>query len=207
MKLIILGATGGVGRELVTQAAGRGHSVTAFVRSPGKVPQQGPLVSAVPGDPCDPAALASVLPGHDAILSALGPRSLGPSTLLGDAARAARQAMERSEVRRVLVISTALLFPDVGMLGALLGRFVFRRVMTDSAAMEQVLAESELAWTVVRPPRLTFGPRTEAYRVADGALPRPYPLLASISRADVAHFLLGAAEGGTHVRKVVGVVG
>jgi uncharacterized protein YbjT (DUF2867 family) len=68
--------------------------------------------------------------------------------------------------------------------------------------MERIIAASDLAWTIARPPRLTNGRMTGRYRTAEGHLPRRGFL---ISRADVAHFLLSALEGDAHARRIVGV--
>ena len=73
MRLLILGASGGTGRQLTSQAVEHGHRVTAFVRSPDKL-DHGSGVRVVRGDPLKTDWLASALPGHDAVLSAIGPR-------------------------------------------------------------------------------------------------------------------------------------
>src|SRR6266540_6835666 len=71
-QLFIIGATGKTGTQLIDIALARGHEVTAFVRSPDKITREHPLLRVVPGDPLDADALARALPGHDAVLSALG---------------------------------------------------------------------------------------------------------------------------------------
>jgi putative NADH-flavin reductase len=101
-----------------------------------------------------------------------------------------------------LVVSTALLFSGVGIVPSLLARFVFPNLVRDSREMERVVTASDVDWTVVRPPRLTEGDRTERYRVEDDGLPRGGSV---ISRADVAHFMLDEVEQRAHVRKIVGV--
>jgi putative NADH-flavin reductase len=72
--------------------------------------------------------------------------------------------------------------------------------------MERIVVASGLDWTIVRPPRLTNGPLTGRYRVENGRLPGR-SALASISRADVAHFLLSELENRTHLQHIVGVTG
>jgi len=103
MKLFVLGATGRTGSEIVELALARGHEVTAFVRSPQKLSPAGSL-TIVRGDPRDPATMAAALPGHEAVLSAIGPpprEALRPSTLLTDCARATVEAMTASGVAAV----------------------------------------------------------------------------------------------------------
>jgi putative NADH-flavin reductase len=80
-----------------------------------------------------------------------------------------------------------------------------RNIAKDSAEMEGIVKSSELDWTIVRPPRLTNGPRTERYGVADDHLPRGAGGAATISRADVAHFLLDEVERSGHLQRVVGI--
>src|SRR4030081_2016471 len=115
MRLFILGATGGTGRQLIDQALTRGHQVTAFVRSPEKLKVREGL-SVQQGDPRDTAALTAALPGHDAVLSALGPPGPRRSTILSDSARSTVSAMQSAGIRRLLVVSAAILFEDMGAL-------------------------------------------------------------------------------------------
>jgi putative NADH-flavin reductase len=204
MRLFILGATGGTGRALVRQARRRGHHVTAFVRSPEKL---GPLIEGVAvlrGDPLDVAELRAALPNHDAVLSALGPPGTGRTTVLREGARSIVAAMHAVGSHRILVVSAAVLFPDTGLLGAMLRRTVLRNVAEDAAEMERIVMASGLDWTIARPPRLTNGPLTEQYLVSDGQMPRGRR---SVSRADVAHFLLDEVEERRHVHQIVGMAG
>src|SRR4030095_6798531 len=114
MKLFLLGANGRTGTEIIDLAHRRGHEVTAFVRSPQKLT---PAVSLtiVRGDPRSQESIAAALPGHDAVLSSIGPHPrdalLHPSTLLADCARATVEAMAVTGVRRLAVVSAAVLFP------------------------------------------------------------------------------------------------
>src|SRR2546428_11864148 len=116
MRLFILGATGGTGRALVDQALERGHRVTAFVRSPQKLgsPREG--VTVLQGDPRSVNELRAALPGHDAVLSALGPPGPRSTTIVGDAARSTVAAMQAAGVRRLLVVGVAGLLEHEGSL-------------------------------------------------------------------------------------------
>jgi putative NADH-flavin reductase len=201
VNFFILGATGGIGSALVGQALKHGHTVTAFVRSPEKISQPQPNLRIQQGDPRQTDQLAASMAGHDAVLSALGVRALTKRTLLEDCARSTIEAMHRSGVRRLFVVSAALLFPDAGPLAPPL-RFILHYNMVDSKAMEQIVAASDLDWTIARPPRLTDGKHTGRFRVEVDRLPKNG---FSISRADVAHFLLQASEERTYIRAIVGV--
>jgi putative NADH-flavin reductase len=104
MKLFVIGATGHVGTQFVDLALGRGHSVTAFVRSPDKLGPRHDRLSVVRGDPLSTDGLASAMPGHDAVVTALGvrpPAAFRPHTLVGDAAASTVAAMTRAGVNRV----------------------------------------------------------------------------------------------------------
>ena len=171
MRLLILGATGGTGRALLVQALERGHEITAFVRSPQKLAPFTDRIAVRQGDPRNVADLAAVLPGHDAVVSALGPPGPGPTTILRDGARSTVEAMQTGGPRRLIVVSAAVLFDDLGVLGALLRRTLLKNVAKDSAEMERIVMASGLEWTIARPPRLTNGPLTGRYRVENGHLP------------------------------------
>jgi uncharacterized protein YbjT (DUF2867 family) len=116
MRLFILGATGRTGRALLDQGRQRGHSVTAFVRSPEKLAELQDGVVARTGDPRNVDQLLAALAGHDAVLSALAPPGLGPATILSDAARSTVRAMQTAGVRRLLIVSVGILFDDAGIL-------------------------------------------------------------------------------------------
>ena len=206
MKLIVLGATGGTGLEIVRQSLERGHSVTALVRSPDRLKQFGDRITVERGELLNSAHLQHVIQGHDAVVSTFGPRvpiSKDDGNLLQRFAVALTSAMRHTNVRRVVVESVAFLFKDSILPPAyLLGRLLFPRTVADASAMEQVFAESELDWTMVRPPELTDKPYTGRYRVREGHL----PLFGfKISRADVANFMLKAVENPAFSRKVVGL--
>ncbi len=202
LKLFVLGATGGTGRALLEQARARGHLVTAFVRSPEKLWPLRDGVTMVQGDPRDPEALLAALPGHDAVVSALG-SGLGRTTIVGDCARSTVAAMEATGVRRLLVVGAAVLFENDGLLPAIARWTFLRNVAKDHAEMERIVSQSGLDWTIARPPRLTNGALSRTWGAADGRMPPGARF--SISRADVANFLLEELERPAHVRRVVGL--
>jgi uncharacterized protein YbjT (DUF2867 family) len=111
--------------------------------------------------------------------------------------------MQATGVRRLLVVGVAVLFEDYGLLTAIARRTFLRNVARDHAEMERVVSASGLDWTIARPPRLTDGELTRAYGVADGRMPPA--ARSTISRADVADFLLDEVEHPAHVRRIVGL--
>ena len=202
MKLLVVGATGRTGSEIVRLALSRGHQVTAFVRSPQKL-EPAPSLVAVRGDPHDAKSLASALVGHDAVLSAIGPHPhdvIHRSTLLTDCARATVEAMKATGIARVVIVSAGVLFPGGGLYFAL-----FRTLITNHArdlrSMEQVVKTSGLEWTIARPPRMKQSPNA-SYHALAGALPRDRR---AVSFRALATFMLDAIERGSYIREVVGL--
>jgi len=206
MKLVVLGATGSTGLEIVRQAMQRSHSVTAFVRSPERLKPLSDRIIIKQGNLLDAAELEHVIQGHDAVLSAFGPRvpiSKTDANLLRQFAVALTSAMPRAGVRRVVVESVAFLFKDAIIPPAyLLGRLFFPGVVRDASAMERVLEKSGLEWTIARPPKLTPKPYTGKYRVREGHLP---PFGFSVSYADVADFMIKVVENRSLIGKIAGV--
>src|SRR5882724_402975 len=148
MKLVVLGATGGTGLEIVHKAVERGHSVTAFVRSPDRLKPLRDRITITRGDLLNSVELERVIQGQDAVVSGFGPRvpvSKADANLLQQFAIALTNAMQRAEVRRVVVESVAFLFKDSIIPPAyLLGKILFPGIVADSSAMEGVFHGSGL---------------------------------------------------------------
>jgi len=202
MRLLVIGASGKTGREILDLAGTRGHHVTAFVRSPQKL-TPATWLTIVRGDPLRADSLAAVLPGHDAVLSAIGPHpreALRPSTLMTDCARATVMAMAASGVSRLAILSAAVLFPEKGLYFAFF-RWLTKHHARDLVGMEQIVRSSGLEWTIVRPPRLVKSPDASFLAVRD-ALPGGSR---ATSFRSVAAFMLDAVERRNHVAEVVGL--
>jgi putative NADH-flavin reductase len=206
MKIVVLGATGSTGLEIVRRAIEKDHLVTAFVRSPERLKTFQGQITIRQGDLLNSAELENVIQGHDAVVSAFGPRvpiSRTEADLLQRFAIALSRAMPHAGVRRVVLESVAFLFRDSILPPTyLLGRLFFPTVVVDSSAMERVFRESELDWTFVRPPQLTDKPYTGMYRIRESHLPR---FGFSVSRADVADFMVKAVEDSSAIHKIIGI--
>jgi putative NADH-flavin reductase len=204
-KILVLGATGNTGAQVLDLALARGHQVTAFVRSPGKVTRRDSALAVVPGDPLRADRLAEALAGHDAVVSCLGPPprdAFRPSTLMAEGAASAVAAMSMAGVRRLAIVSAAMLF-HAGISFAFF-RWLLRQHARDLLAMEAVVTATALDWTIARPPRLV---RTriggeERYRSAAGAMP---PGGRSLGFRAVAAFLLDCVEQRAHLGEIVGL--
>ncbi|MFC7762514.1 NAD(P)-dependent oxidoreductase [Catellatospora bangladeshensis] len=219
MKLTVFGATGGIGRQLLAQAAAAGHEVTAVARDPRRLP---PGVRAVAADLAAPdaAVLRDAIAGADAVLSAVGPSSRATAGITEPATRAIVGAMADAGVRRIVVVSAAPVgtVPSPGnphppkhdpgdgplmryVVGPLI-KAALRDHYADLARMEDVLRGSGLDWTAVRPPKLTDKPLTGTYRTE---LDRNVRGGALASRANVAACMLASLERPETVGRAVGV--
>ena len=207
MKVLILGATGGTGLELVKQAVAAGHDVTAFVRDPKKLTISDDSLKAVQGNILDVGSLERAVPGQDAVISALGSPGLGPSTELSDGTRNIIAVMERSNVKRLIFETTIGVGDSREHLSWFAKWFFFplviRNVVADKEIQERLIKESSLDWTIVRPGRLTNGTRTGRYREGD-QINAEAPGRA-ISRADVAEFMLRQLTDDRYLHKTPAV--
>jgi putative NADH-flavin reductase len=201
MRLAILGGTGGIGSHLLSWAVDAGHAVHVLARDGGAVTVR-PGVRITRGNATDPVAVADVIAGVDAVLTALGPRGAKTPSLLTTAAANVTRAMEKTGTRRLISVSAAGAFiredPGQGMLIKLILPRVLARHFADVRAMEQVVGHSDVDWTLVRPTRLLNGPLTGHYQVRPSY---PPPGLTKISRADVAHFMIGALTESSYLRQ------
>jgi putative NADH-flavin reductase len=206
MKLLILGASGGTGIEVIRHALERKHDVTAFVRSADRLNSLKDRVDIKTGNLLDVQALAEALRGHDAVVSAFGPRlpiTKEDADLLERFAAVLAASMLRAKVNRVSIESTAFLFTDSIIPPTyLFGRLFFRRLVLDALAMETTVRASTLDWTLVRPPQLTEKPYTGHYRVRESHLP---PFGFKISRSDVADFMVRSVEETSFIGKIYGI--
>ncbi|GAB3767203.1 NAD(P)-dependent oxidoreductase [Microlunatus parietis] len=217
MKLTIVAATGGVGRQVLEQAFAAGHDVTAVVRNPAGLTRSVRAVVADLATP-DPATLESAVAGADAVLSGLGPRSSAEHGIVSRGTAAIVAAMEATGVRRIVAVSVAGVgtIPTPGRpnppkrdLGAgFFVRYVIsplaNRVLgkhyADVAQMEDILRRSALDWTAVGLPVLTDKPPTGSFRTAYGQSVRRG---LRISRADAAAFMLHAVnQPGTYGQSI-----
>jgi len=199
VRLFVVGATGRTGTALVNQALARGHMVTALVRSPERLTAKDPNLTVLKGSVLDEAQLLDGMRNHEAVIATLGPREpFKRGSLLRDSTLAITKAMDRSGLKRLLVLSAAALFPG---LPNRVVRFILRNTMSDSLAMERIVQASGLNWTIVRPPRLTNG-TSLTYQSREDAAPAG---AFSMSRSAVAAFMLDALEQKRHFQKIVGL--
>jgi putative NADH-flavin reductase len=204
MKLIVLGASGGCGRQLVAQAVEQGHTVTAVVRSSTWQPPS-PAVQVQRGELTDRPFLEQAIRGHDVVLSALGLRfaSIAPwskpevADLLTRSTPVIIEAMKAAGVKRLIAISAGGVGDSrdavPGAFRAFVALSAIRHAYAELEVMERLLRASGLEVCIARPTGLTDGPLTKTAKVFRSVKGR-----ATISRADVAWWLLGEASAAAY---------
>ena len=185
MKLIVFGATGNTGLELLDQGIAAGHAMTAFVRDAARIGDRKARI--VTGDVLDEAAVTQAIRGHDAVLSGLGTRPWRHVDICSSATPVITRAMAAAGVKRIVVLSSQGVGDStLGAVGKLFGALALRRAFADKLAMETSLAATDRDWIVVRPGILTNGKPRGVWRAAiDNSLRG-----GRIARADVAAFML-----------------
>jgi putative NADH-flavin reductase len=189
INVVVLGAAGRTGRLIVTEALRSGHHVTAAVRNPASV-TAAPGLRVERADVRDADSLRAVINGHDAVVSAIGPSGRKADDLYSDGARATVSAMRATGVERLLSITSVGVRPDdphhawwyrglIRPLGA--------DLYADMARMEQIVRDSDLDWTFVRPTYLQDREPTGSYRATDNSTPKGGW---RITRTDVARFIV-----------------
>ena len=210
MRLLVIGATGGTGRELVQQALAQGHQVTAFVRDPARLPIEHENLRVGKGDVLDYTSVEAAMRGQEAVLSALGHRRFyRPTKIQSEGMRNILQAMTACGVSR-LICETALgLGNSIFRMGIPGTFFMLPLVLPfyfwDKARQEDLIRASDLDWTIVRPGILTSGAARRKYR--DGPNVGNYFWPASSARADVADFMLKQLKDDTYVGMAPGMAG
>ena len=206
MRLLIFGASGRTGREIVNQALEQGHEVTAFVRDPKKLTIKNSL-HIIEGDALlNQSSVAQALSGQDAIICALGRgNSFKSAGLIAGSMATIVPEAKKQDVRRLILIS-ALGVGESSRNAPLVMRLVYRLLLADiyrdKKAGEDIVKASDLDWIIVHPVVLTNGSQTGAYRVGERLSLTGIP---KISRADVAHFALAQLIDKTFLRKTAAI--
>ncbi|KIC90950.1 NAD(P)-dependent oxidoreductase [Flavihumibacter sp. ZG627] len=206
MKLVIFGATGSVGKELVKQSLFNGHTITAFVRDPAKLEHlRNERLTIYMGDVRKPEEVENAITGHDAVLCALGDgkagkiRAVGTSNII--------EAMKSSGIRRLVCQTTLGMGESYGNLNFIWKHIMFgmllRKAFKDHNLQENYVLKSGLDYTLVRPAALMDGALTNSYKIGfDG---KYKALSLKISKADVADFMIRQLLDKAYVRKAVSI--
>lgn len=197
-KIIVFGATGGTGKQVVRQALENGYHVTVIVRNPVAFDLQHSQLEIIKGDVLQLSTFENELEGKDAIISCLGNgTSTKPTNVYSAGIGNIILAMRKAGVKRLMCISAGALHTnkEMGFFIRNLTKLVLQKILkapyADMRLMETKVENSNLDWTILRPARLTNKPLTGKYRVAVNTHnKRPY----SISRADLAGYMLNSID-------------
>lgn len=203
-KILVIGGSRGIGLETVKYGLELGHAMTAFARTANGIKLDHPNLTRFDGDAMSSPSLSDALEGIDVVIQSLGV-PLGfdiiskPVHLFSESTRHLIPAMKETGVRRLLCVTGYGAGESEAALGCLerMGfHTIFGRAYSDKTIQEELIRESSLDWTIVRPVVLTSGNRTERYRVLTDEKDWSNGL---ISRADVAHFLVNEATSNRYV--------
>ena len=204
-RLLVLGATGGIGRHVIEQAAATDLEVTALVRTVDKLPATPGRLRVVTGDiRTGSSNIRDAFARQDAVISALGVgQSFKSGGLIGLAAPLIVSAMHEHGVRRLVFTSAfgvGATWQDTPLVPRLFMKTLLRDIYADKAAGEEIIKTSGLDWTIVYPAGLTNGRRSGSPRVGERLTLSGFP---RVSRADVAAVLLQQLDDQRFVGKGV----
>lgn len=201
MKLIVFGATGGVGQQFIQQALEKGHEITAFVRTPSKVTTTG--INVIQGDAFNAAEVAAAIEGHEAVVTCLGSTE-GPEkhTSIEKMTRHIADGMAQHGVRRIVYCASAGVDKELpGLIGKMVMKMLEKPLKDHRNALNYLLSK-DVVYTIARPMGLKDNPIELDYtEVFDG----PPSGASSIPRASVAHFMVKALEDSKYENASVGL--
>jgi putative NADH-flavin reductase len=202
MKLLLLGATGNTGKQLLRQALELNYEVTVLVRDPSKLPPANPKMKVLVGNVLDKSILTEAVQGKDAVISALGVgESLKSNNLISEAVQVLIPAMNAAGVKRLVFLS-AFGVGETYNLASLFQKIAFRTVLkdiyADKAQADEQIRNSNLEWTLVLPTKLTNGSASGKYKAGEKLKAGGFPM---VSRADLAAFMLRQLSESAFVRK------
>ena len=208
MKILIIGGTGGTGKQLIQQALEVGHQVTALVRSPEKIKIKDSNLHIVKGNVLDLQSVKQAVHGQEAVLSVLGHKRFFIKTnILSEGTKNIIEAMEEEGVDRFICVTSLGIGDSRFKLGLYYTLFVIPVIVffyfLDKEKQEKLIRNSKLNWTIVRPGQLINTKKRGRYK--HGPNVGSYILTKMISRADVAHFMLNQLNADTYSRKTVGL--
>ncbi len=201
MHILIIGASRGIGLELLKQALPAGHEVTALARHFPALPGQREQLQAISGDILDERTVREVMAGQEAVCLTIGVGvTVKPVTVFSRGTQNVLAAMAEHGVRRLLCITGIGAGDSQGHGGFLYDRIfqplLLKTMYADKDRQEALIRASDTDWTIVRPGFLTNGPLTGHYRVVTDLAGIT---AGRISRADVAHFMLGELSANSYL--------
>jgi putative NADH-flavin reductase len=204
MRIILFGATGGTGREIIKQGLEEGHIITAFVRTPASLNIQNPKLRVTKGDVLEAKKVEEAICGQDVVISVLGNKTRKSfwkvETNISEGLRNILGGMKKNNIHRLIFVTSFGVSKNIFFPEKLFIRFFLKNIFADIPTQEKLISESDTTWTIIRPARLIDGPRAEKYRRGENLYIHPF---SKISRADVAHFILEDLKTNNWQNKIV----
>jgi putative NADH-flavin reductase len=204
MRLIIFGASRGVGRALTELALDQGYQVTAFVRNASRLSLKHSYLNVVPGDVTNAADVEQAIQGHEMVFCTLGQDQRGATTLYSMAAQHITEAMNHRGIRRLMFLSNFGVLNETSSnfrtaSTVVLAKLFLRGTLQDHQQALAAIQKYSWDWIAVRPMALTHGERTGKYRIELQGLPEGGT---HIARADVADFMLKQVNSNEYVHQI-----
>jgi len=209
MKLALFGIGGMIGSRIAQEALNRGHQITAIVRDPNRIPLSHEHLTAVIGDILNPESVASIVAGHDAVLSAVGPGKGQDPQMLVQVARSLVEGLQRAGVRRLVMIGgagTLEIKPGLQLVNAPNFPAAYLPLARAHRDALNVYRASNLDWTSISPARdIEPGTRTGKFRTSTDQLLTDEMGESRISAEDYAVAFIDEIEKPKSIRKRIGV--
>jgi putative NADH-flavin reductase len=210
IKIVIFGGSGKTGQLVTRRALDEQYTVTIVTRHPDKVPFQDEHLRVVKGDVLDTRIVEPAVAAQDAVLSLIGvPYSRHPITIYSESMAAILGAMHAVGTKRLACVSSGGVNPRRDPEDGFIFNWIIKPIFgkttyNDIRRMEQLVTDSDLNWTMVRPGRLFDAPNVSSYQVAENAyrVGKGFP---ETSRADLADFMLKQVEDHRYIRKAVAI--
>lgn len=202
MKIIVFGANGRTGQEVIQQATSNGIEVTAFVRNADNIKVKSDKLSIIVGQATRYEDVKKAMAGHDAVISCVGGPGMKPATVITDITKNVVDAMNETGVKRIAQVASAGVHGELkGVMGKIVS-FMLKNPLKDHKGAYEKLKEGGVDYTLARPMSLKEGSFTGVYRESEAGIPDGGK---SISRADVASFLLKAIQDDKYIGKSIGL--
>jgi uncharacterized protein YbjT (DUF2867 family) len=197
MRVVVLGAAGQLGREVVQALVARGNAVRAVVRRP-PVPALGTSVEVRLADARSKIDVCAAISGFDAVVNVIGAGTLRRNDVESTTTANAVDAAQEANVQRYIAMSAGMVALDWMIFKYVLRPLIFRHILAEHCRVEAIVKASTLSWTIVRPPKLTNRP-PRGYLASLERQPRSF----LAARADVAAFIADELESNRYVRQAV----
>lgn len=204
MRIILFGASGGTGRQIIEQGLQKGYKITAFVRNPDTLKIKDKNLFIFKGDILDEKSVESSMKNQDAMVSVLGNKTKDAfwkrNTFISQGVKNIIHAAQKKGIRRFLFVSSFGVSEDIFLPEKFFIKFLLKNIFADIPLQEKLITKSDLDWTIIRPARLINGSKTEKYKFKEHLRIGP---LSRISRADVADFILRNIKPRDFLNKVI----